>query len=411
MRDCGILNTIKPFVGVLLLTLGLSSCGDTAFIAGAQQSLKDGPGFFTIAGKVDIALFVDDTGSMYEAYDSIASQFPGFLDNLEAMGWNYHFVSSPLTQTRPISGLQVLTSKHDGNWEIYGKFKSPYPGASPGDVGVSIDPYFFTLPGSFSQFVSLNEVSNDNNRYEPGFKNMKNFLTAQIPYGPTTPVVVDSGFLRPDATLVILVFSNGNDSSDVSFCDRGDGFPVPCSGQEATSLNTYRNYFKSLETSGLTKKVRMYSAVANQRQTCLGGISYTGYQYKNMALSLDGANFDICNQSINSTLDGIASKIEDIKISYRQRYVVLDKEPKVETIKLVKYKNGDAGSSEEIKEDAINGWTYVGKTTQYLIDHPIAMNQATGYMLELHGNAKLVGNDAAQVTFQPAGTQNTSTKQ
>ena len=62
-----------------------------------------------------------------------------------------------------------------------------------------------------------------------------------------------------------------------------------------------------------------------------------------------------------------------------------------------------------VPQDATNGWTYAGYVSNvFAIDYPIPMDQASGYAIELHGSAELMGNDTAKVDFKPQGWQNTA---
>ena len=53
-----------------------------------------------------------------------------------------------------------------------------------------------------------------------------------------------------------------------------------------------------------------------------------------------------------------------------------------------------------------NGWSYAGYVeNQPVIDQPVLMSPATGYAIELHGDAQLYGDDRADVTAKPKGAQ------
>jgi glutamate 5-kinase len=125
-----------------------------------------------------------------------------------------------------------------------------------------------------------------------------------------------------------------------------------------------------------------------------------------MATTLGGAAYDVCNESLSSILGGMATHLQATKLAFRTRYVMINAEPDTSTIKVVRYINGDINQAVEIPQDEENGWTYAGAVSDvYTIDYPIAMNQASGYAIELHGTARLMGDDTADVTFNAAGSK------
>ena len=74
------------------------------------------------------------------------------------------------------------------------------------------------------------------------------------------------------------------------------------------------------------------------------------------------------------------------------------------------------GDPDEAMAWAIRGSTFylMGKNGKakaawkraYAIDAPFQSNQFSGYAIELHGTAKLLGDDTASVTYDPYGSQN-----
>jgi hypothetical protein len=101
----------------------------------------------------------------------------------------------------------------------------------------------------------------------------------------------------------------------------------------------------------------------------------------------------------------VAQNIQGTPLPFRRNFLTIASEPKEGTIRVLRYSNGDTNSPVEIQEDPANGWTYAGYlTNQATIDYPIAMDVRTGYMIELHGTARLNGSDSADVIYQNIGT-------
>lgn len=389
---------IPATLTALLLTL--VGCGEQEFKVTNTISFQKAPGTHVIPPKIDILLVEDDTGSIFEAYGPIATQLPLFLKNLQDKGWNYHFAVTPLTRERPIR--EVLASQHDPNWGA--NWIPPFPGAQP-DTSSKVNPLVFKRPESFSQFLTLGDINNGLNGLEPGFETIRTALVTHVQ---------GTGFLRNDALLVIFVIGNGEDTSGVTLCTRVDGFVGPCEnlgmpgGTKASSFELYRNAFLSLKPHAA--QVKFFAAVARQAQSnCLGGRSYVGERYQQMALTLRGAHYDVCSQPISAVLNEISTSLEVQRLSFRTRYLFIDQEPNVSTIRVERHIQDNPDDSVEIPQDSVNGWTYEGFLSNvFSIDAPVPLNLSSGFAIELHGSAKLVGNDTATITFKPAGARDSA---
>lgn len=394
----GSLALIAALAGVSSSVTGCA--GKTAFNVTPTSQIVAAPGSTLVPPKVDFLLVTDDTGSAYEAYDALSQQVPLFLNQLDQVRWDYHFASIPLTSYRSVD--QVVGSTFDSNRGS--EWTPAYPGQLATDSGM-VASSVFRLPSQFSQIWGT--ITNNLNGLEPGFANIKSVIESGLN---------GTNFMRNDAMLVVLVVGNGNDTSGVNFCKRGDGVTVVCSdGSEGNSFNQYKSWFSSLKPSaagGTQSNIKFFSAVA-QRQTsnCLGGGSVIGDRYNRMASALGGQSYDVCTQPINQVLSSLTSSLQSTRMNFRTRYLFLDQEPELKSIKVTRYLNGDTNSARVIAEDPINGWTYAGKLQDaYAIDYPIPMNQGSGYAIELHGTARLIGSDTAAIDATPAGAQNSVSK-
>lgn len=401
--------TFRPAAALPVLTMlltlassGLAGCGPQAFQIQQQSNRTTPPGELLTPPKVDVLFVQDNTGSIFNLYYTIQPKVTTFLNQLAASKWDFHFATTPLVTLRPQNVNQVATGPYDGNYGS--QWVSPYPGAVP--QSMQIPSAFFRFPSQYTGFVSSSEVSTATGGLEPGFQTIWNALHTGFQ---------GTGFQRPDAMLVIVMIGNGNDTSGVNFCQRPDQVWVPCEqvspsqGTYESSLQTWINNFRNIAlTEQASSSVRFYSTVSSVQGTCLGSQAYQGDRYIRMAQALGGTQADLCaNPNISSALDtlfnNLSTQLSSIRLTLRQRFLVLSSEPNPATIRVTKYVGGNAAQAIEIPQDPINGWTYVGQTTQFLIDSPTPMNQATGYMIELHGTAKLVGNDSADVNFLPPG--------
>ncbi len=386
--------------GVMALA-ATAGCGKQAFVVTSNVESQKAPGFFTIAPKVDFLLIEDDTGSMHEPLANIQAEMPPFLSGLEAKGWNTHFATIPLTTPRAIS--EVIASKHDGNWGS--AWTSPYPGSTMSDPGTLLASVFRTVD-QYDQFITQKTIT-ANSGEEAAFENIATSLKDSS--------LTHTGFLRDDALLVMIVLGNGDDTSKVKMCTRSDGFKGPCEyvgfpeqGTLQSSFDEYKAKFAQAKPSA--DQLKFFSIVsANRSTTCAGGNAYPGLRYMQMAKELGGASYDVCTVPMKAILQSLASQLQVAKYAYRTRYLLLASEPNPATIEVTKNIAGETSNSMVIAQDATNGWTYKGQiVSEATIDSPILMNEASGFAVELHGAAKLHGDDTATVTFKPAGAENSA---
>ena len=386
-------SLIFHFLSILGAAAFISSCGEQAFVTGTSVSTLSCPsGYYYSPAKVDILLAEDNSGSMTEAYDAINSQLPVFLEGLENTGWDYHFATTPLLESRDIE--QILTSKYDGNWNTGGRdsWIEPYPGAESSEGAVSSS--CFKEADDYSDFITKSSIDNSKGTQEPGLQTVVDTLESEE---STT-----SGFLREDALLVVLVISNGEDTSGSTQKNRNDGSTY---WTTPTDLSTFQDSLEGIKESD-TNKIQFHAAVASEKSNdCLGGTSRVGTRYQTLASSLNGTSYDICNTSISSILDNLSSTLSNTRYSYRTRYAIVDAktEPDPDTIKV--YYKSDPSSEERtlLEQDSENGWSYIGYKEDFAtIDYPSPMNEATGYMIELHGDAKLSGCESVDIEFEPA---------
>jgi hypothetical protein len=411
------LGFVKGFgitlIAALLCLLTLSGCGRESFMVVETNEQQQAPGNYVVPPKVDILLAQDDTGSMYESFSTINPQVVEFVRGVERENWDYHFATIPLTTDRPLT--QVAGSKYDSN---YGDDWVPaYPGELPWGPGTIVS-QFFRRMGQYNGLIGPDEIHQTGGK-EPGFETIRQALYNRV--GPTN-------FLRQDALTVVLIVSNGDDTSKVNYCwdalrqsmiqcelAQGDYPTCPegnlegnqgaACGTYTESFNYYRNEFAAVKTNSAS--IKFYSVVAAQRSTggsCAGGNSYRARRYTTMSAVSGGQSYEICSGQFASALSGIATNLRQQKLAMRTRYLFAKQPPNVATIRVIRYRSGNPDLAYEIPQDPVNGWTYEGKVTDvYAIDYPIPMNRSSGYAIELHGSAKLLGDDTADVQYKPAG--------
>lgn len=394
------------FSATLLVLASSTGCSRQGFQVTESTVDQLSPGSFYIPPKVDIILAEDDTGSRAEVNSQLAGQIRGFLTDLESRGWNYHFATTGLTT--PTYMDQALASKHDGNWGS--QWRPAYPGAP--QFGPDTLSGVFRTPENYTRFVQPGGISNGGNGIEDGFETIRAALYENY--------VPSSNFIRQDALLVVIVISNGNDTSGVNMCQLwGNGPTVPCEQVTSdpqiprTSESSFQNYRSAFlaRKNNNTAAIHFYAAVStaqgNSSHPCLSSYAYPGRRYSRMASELAGDSFDICSQPVSNILGSVAQHLQGIRIAQRTRYLFVPIDVEPSSLRVRKYLTN--GSVVDIPNDATNGFTYSGYVNNvYAIDYPVAMNLASGYAIELHGSAKLVGDERADVTYIPRGAHDTT---
>jgi hypothetical protein len=425
------LTLIAPLVAVAIL---ISGCGQQAYSVTGSQNQMSAPGTFTVPPKVDILVAEDNMGSTDSdvVQAGLQSQMQGFLSNLQSMGWDYHFAVAPLVNAQ--SFTQVTASDYDPNWGS--AWVAPFPGASQSSIE-AVNSDVFVMPGNFSDWISPGGTLGS---IEPGFSTLLTTLTNEAP---------GTGFIRPDALLVVIALSNGEDTSSVNYCTSSgapyytsnqSGSPYLCgssiaggqprcsetsagfsptgdgtnSGQSCDSMLDSEEYYRQqlINLKGSASLVQFDAVVATDNDvgaSCISSGAWVGSRYEWMASNLGGQTFSICSSQASNILSSLASSLQSVMLGYETQYLFIAQAANPSTIVVTKYPNGDTSNPQVISQDPNNGWEYEGYVSNvYTINYPVNMDLASGYAIKLNGSAELVGNDTASVTFTAAGLQNSS---
>lgn len=405
-------NRISIAASAMML---LNACGPQPFVP-ASNGLKEGAGYMNIPPRVDVVLGMSMSGTMRNIWPGIQAELPGFAQKLQDSGWDYRFVVVPLhesgTYYQPMVQTMAATyninnsvsaSMYHTNYVPFGTWKQPYPGATNTDPNLSLLSSLFSLT-----FVMPTSITAQNDGHEVGIKGLADFVTR----GDVNTGASNSGFLRPDATLAMIVMSNDDDKSGPWRCkwDPISGsYPATCQDYNREwvapapdNIQTFKNQILAAK-GGQLGAVKYYGVVAGATVYCrtTGAAARYGKRYGVDMVqafgSAQGKFIDICNNSIGGALDQIKNDIVAQKLNFRKRYLVLHSEPNAGTLKVVKH---TATGDVELVQGDPNGWSYNGgPQTVYTIDSPIPMEQATGYVIELFGTGRLSGDETATVTY------------
>jgi hypothetical protein len=356
---------------ILGLSLSLIACGTKAKYQKSVYSASATAGVYT-KPKIDIVLFQDTSGSMIVPLASLQSQLNDFVSSLDSR-WDFHFVVLPLQATKSFASKWLLSS----------------------DCSTITGSGTCLRPDQRSYFVNdttygWEAINSSSNGTDLAFSNMQANLSQAT--------ATSTNFIRSDAALAMIVVSNGEDTTGISYpadyYDRGDGLMVPnySSSGATTSFNNFKNFIQGIKPAGMRS---FYAVVADNNYTnCNGGASWQGKRYMDMAQQVSGSSYNICNSGLSSALSGIKSQLESMIQAYIFAYTVLNAEPVESSIKV--FKNGV-----EVPKSSINGWSYVG----YQVNQPIAISPAlsnyrSGYMIKMNGTAQYSGTDLISIDYQ-----------
>ena len=336
--------------------------------------------------KIDI-LFVQDTSSSMSKpangnlsiIEQIKPQLDAFLNGIDSR-WDFHFTVVPLHKKLPLTSKWIIA-------QDCSTISSQYC------LNPSEKSYFNNAP-SETEYAWINTEGNATN-IDQGFTKIKENLS--------DPAMTSTNFLRADAALAVVVLSNGEDISGMSYPsdykDRGDGQLIPDwdSANATISFNDFKTYMQSIKTAaGLAK---FYAAVAsNNDQNCFGLSAWQGSRYIKMASvsagGIGGAAFNLCDSTaLASVLTNIRAQLDALIQTFIFNYAILNDAPIPSTI--VVKKNGVI-----IPESSTNGWSYIGYDTKYMSYSPSLSNQRTGYFIKMNGSAEYSGADIITIEYQ-----------
>lgn len=376
----------KKALGRLLLLLaiciGLSSCAKRRF--DKQEFEAQATADVYTKPKVDIIFFQDTSSGTIRALPAFKSQFDQFVLGL-AEEMDFRIVVLPLQGNADLRDRLILASDCGGvssQFCMSAEERSNFNNASSGSW-LPVDP--------------------SNGSFDEAFFYIKSNLT--------NAVSSSTNFLRPDALLATVVFTNGNDATDVAYTKRVDGQVVvnPSAAQTIASENDFRDFLLGNAPYANILKIgpglsQFFAVVAPYRTSnCNGDEAFQGWRYTNIAshnYSLMGQSYylgrtyDICGAGLQNTLNDIHVGVKQQIKAFIFNYVVLTDDPVEDSIKV--FKNGD-----EVPRDDTNGWSFEGYKSDFpTAIFPQASQNRTGYFIRMNGNAQYSGDDVIDIDYQ-----------
>jgi hypothetical protein len=296
---------VLSFVAVLCslaLVATISGCSNqpTSFGLPSQQDSFSGKVFYN--NKVDILFVVDNSKSMLQYQQRLASQMQAMISTLNSLKMDYRVAVATSTMSSDTSSYP-LTRKLVGS------------------------PVYLTASNInlLTERIIVGESGSD---LERSLDSMR--LVTSTSYLSS----IGSDFIRSDALFSVIFISDERDQSSE--------FGNPNTNDFVNYLNSRKPDF---ETGGKAWLANYIGILTNQSCDILGGSVSIGTQFLNLVTASGGVKSSICNADLSAAVSNIKARIIDQITAYRFN-VAPNKASIIVTV-----------GSRAIFEDALNGWT------------------------------------------------------
>lgn len=326
----------------LVCPILFAACGDSpssVSVLPAGQTFQQNPS--TVNNKMDLLWVVDNSSSMTPLQTLMTTNFNSFISQFVTNGYDFHLAVT--TTDSYLSG-----AAWDNNPNL-AKF-SDGVGTTTGVFDI-----LSTTPNLINVFVTNASQGATGSGDERAFSSLKAALNSSL----------NTGFLRSDSFMGIIILSDEDDFSDptrpeYSWLTEG-GIPdhayetvingVPAN-PNLESVQSYEDYLDTLTgTTGATRRYSV-SAIAVLDDTCwtshvaVSPSSVIGLRYIQIAGDTNGLTGSICDTTYSTSLNAIQQQILQLGTQF-----FLSRTPIISTITV--QVNGAT-----IPESSTNGWTY-----------------------------------------------------
>ena len=266
--------------------------------------------------EVDILWVVDNSNSMTEEQVSLANGFSTFIEEMESTGTDFH--------------LGVITTSFDTGDLNRGKLLGDPPVITQDDDYVAA-------------FQTRVKVGGGGSQKEKGLEAATFALSPVMTTGPNT------GFLRPDAQLLVMVVSDEDDCSDNGVLDNEP--PEACYTQQ-DKLIPVTEFVVELRELKDSPDLAMLSAIVGPLETEAAGCNDTwpGHRYMEVAKYMGGQSANICETDWSDMLWELGLNASGVVSSFKTTYAA-----QVDSIEVFV-------DDVEVEKSSTNGWTYDSET-------------------------------------------------
>jgi hypothetical protein len=236
--------------------------------------------------KADVLFVVDNSGSMQWAQGSLSSNLSSFLMFAQTQNIDYH-IAVTTTDVDPPGPLGIGGGEH---------------GAFVGSPKI-ITPQ---TPNALTAFQSNVNVGTNGSGLERGLEAA--YLALSDPQINTT----NAGFLRPEATLAVIVVSDDDDTRQDDrngSCPSGNpGGPNEIPGPGVRPVDFYVNFLRNIKGFQNTSMFSFSAVVEMNECECSGtgdNAEAEGWRYMQVAMQTGGVVASICQANWGTTLNNI----------------------------------------------------------------------------------------------------------
>lgn len=317
----------------LLITslIAMSSCdksGGTFSLTSDTSQFQQSAIF--VPRKLDVLFVVDNSGSMQSSQNSLAQNFPSFINYFKDKGYDFKLA---VTTTDAFYGEQFVST----GCSICNTQQTQFRASSDASGGVPIRVITNSTLNLETIFSANVKVGINGSGDERAFSSFKAALGSSL----------NTGFHRPEAYLSIILVSDSDDFSHDDI-DLNESYSQPT----LHSITTYVNFLKTF-TGGLPSNDFSVSTIGVLDSTCRTQlIAENKISTRYMALSdaTGGTKNSLC-----SPFDSILNNISASIASNVQAQFQLNRVPVISSIRVII--NGVL-----VPQDAQNGWTYDATT-------------------------------------------------
>jgi hypothetical protein len=359
MKTANLINQScrKTLVGLSALALLLVGCAKSTTYSLLADENTFSQNSSKISGKMDILWVIDNSGSMDSSQQAIIDNFQRFVEKFKDKGFDFRMA---VTTT---DSYKALFAANNASYTGYDKFRDG------NDVEKNYSGYFVidpSVPDWESKILVNLKQGIWGSGDERAFQSMKVALNSPL----------NTGFLRPDAFLSVIIVSDEDD-----FSWNGSGSKA---GQYTYSgLHTVQSYVDFLDSiTGATAANRSQkynvNSIAVLDETCRQALDSKitgrriGQRYIELSNLTGGIKGSLCDD-FGTTLADISTKLIELATTF-----YLNRVPNPDSIVVIV--NGA-----QVSSDPVNGYQY----------------DATANSISFHGTAIPGPGAAISVAFDP----------
>lgn len=352
------MKVINKLLIISLSSFFIISCskGTASFsLLSSQENFTQGSGDVQNT-KIDILWVIDNSGSMATSQSALISNFQDFIGNFKQKNYDFQMA---VVSTDAYLGLY---NHHSSSFDF--KDGSNQFGHSGVPIVTSTTPDFDNI------FLTNVHLGDQGSGDERAFQSFKESLNANL----------NSGFLRPDAFLSIIIVSDEDDFSHDS-----QVFTENYNDPDLHNVQSFVDYLDGITNSNNTNRKYSVSALAIFDETCRQSLtdSFSGrkiaYRYAQLVDATSGIKGSLC-ENFSQQLNFISDNIIQLATQFH-----LTRLPKEDSIKV--YINGSLVPKVSDIENPSNGWVYLSDTNS----------------IRFFGTAIPPQNASIKIDFDPVG--------